>query len=114
MKEDNDASPPSTRRTGNHASRGQPGPGWTVVLRRQPARLIGGQPQGGYTELFELICCHCGDDPDRDYHEVAPELQQIRGPYPIAAGIGAYEKHIQHHMRHPGPRGETPKAWPNS
>jgi len=114
MKEGNDASPPSTRRAGGHAGRGHPGPGWTVVLRRQPARLVDGQPQGGYTELFELICCYCGDDPDRDYREVSPELQQIRGPYPIAAGIAAYEKHIQHHMRQPGHRGETPEAWPNS
>ena len=42
---------------------------------------------------FEIICCDCGDDPDRDYREVPPELQRVRGPYPIAADITAYVKH---------------------
>jgi len=41
----------------------QPGKDWTVVLRRQPARMVDGQPQSGYTDAFELICCDCGDDP---------------------------------------------------
>jgi hypothetical protein len=75
----------------------QPWPGWTVVLRRQPARMVDGQPQGGYTDAFELICCDCGDDPDLDYRDVPPQLQQIRGPYPISAGIAAYDKHVRHH-----------------
>ena len=70
---------------------------WTVVLRRQPARIVEGRPEGGYTDMFELICCDCGDDPDLDYHHVSRELQQIRGPYPIAAGIAAYEQHARHH-----------------
>jgi len=68
--------------------------GWTLVLRRQPARIVDGQPQGGYSDAFELICCDCGDDPDLDYHHVSRGLQQIRGPYSIAAGIAAYEKHV--------------------
>jgi len=73
------------------------GPGWTVVLRRQPARLVDGQPQGGYTDVYELICCDCGDDPDLDYRHVSPGFQRIRGPYPFAEGIAAYGKHVKHH-----------------
>jgi hypothetical protein len=71
--------------------------GWTLVLRRQPARIVDGEPQGGYTDLYELICCYCGDHPDLDYRDVSPELQRIRGPYPIAAGIAAYGRHARHH-----------------
>jgi hypothetical protein len=48
-----------------------PGRDWTVVLRRQATRIVEGQPEGGYTDAFELICCDCGDDPDLDYPEVA-------------------------------------------
>jgi hypothetical protein len=62
---------------------GRPGPDWTVVLRRQPTRLVAGQAEGGYTDMFEIICCHCGDDPDLDYREISPWLQRIRGPYTI-------------------------------
>jgi len=71
-----------------------------VVLRRRPVRIVAGEPEGGYTDVFEIVCCECGDDPDLDYREVSPELQRIRGPYPIAAGIAAYEIHA---AQHPGP-----------
>jgi hypothetical protein len=64
------------------ATRDQPGGGWTMVLRRQPARMVAGRPEAGYTDAFEIICCDCGHHPDQDYSEVAPELQRIRGPYP--------------------------------
>jgi hypothetical protein len=83
-------------------ARDQPRPDWTVVLRRRPVRITKGQPQGGYTEEFEIVCCDCGDDPGLDYREVSPELQRIRGPYPIAAGVTAYVRHVR---RHPGPYG---------
>ena len=76
----------------------QPGDGWTVVLRRQPARIVQGRPEGGYTDLFEIICCDCGDRPDLDYSEVSPVLQQARGPYPIADGITAYVLHVRLHQ----------------
>jgi hypothetical protein len=76
-----------------------PGDGWTVVLRRQPARMAGGRPEGGYSDAFELICCDCGDHPGLDYCEVAPELQRVRGSYPIAAGVAAYEKHLRQHRQ---------------
>jgi hypothetical protein len=81
------------------AARDQPGDGWTVVLRRQPAWIVAGRPEGGYTDAFEVICCDCGDHPGQDYSEVAAELQQIRGPYPIADGVAAYEKHLGRHRR---------------
>ena len=84
---------------------GKPGLGWTVVLRRMPARIVAGRPEGGYTNAFEIVCCHCGDDPDLDYRDVSPELQRIRGPYqPIAAGATAYEKHVALHHRRASPR----------
>ncbi len=78
-------------------TRNKPRPDWAVVLRRQPVRLVEGQPEGGYTDQYEIICCDCGDDPDLDYREVSPALQRIRGPYPIAEGITAYEKHVRQH-----------------
>jgi len=46
---------------------------------------------------FEIICCDCGDDPGLDYRDVSPGLRRLRGPYPIAAGVAAYEKHVTHH-----------------
>jgi hypothetical protein len=82
-------------------AREQPALGWTVVLRRQPVRISEGEPQGGYTEVFELICCDCGDHPDLDYREVSSDLQRIRGPYPIAVGVTAYAEHLQRHHRRP-------------
>ncbi len=68
---------------------------WTLVLRRQPVRIVGGEPEGGYTDAYELICCDCGDNPDLDYLAVAPEMQQVRGPYPLPAGVSAYVRHVQ-------------------
>jgi hypothetical protein len=77
-----------------------PGANWTLVLRRRPARIVQGQPEGGYTDAYELICCDCGDDPDLDYREVSPQLRRIRGPYRIAAGVAAYTRHIRlYHAR---------------
>ena len=84
----------------------KPYPGWTVVLRRRPVRIVEGRPEGGYTDEYEIVCCDCGDDPGLDYCEVSPALQGIRGPYPIAAGITAY---VQHARRHPRPEGTH---WP--
>jgi hypothetical protein len=77
----------------------QLGDGWTLVLRRQPNRIVEGQPEGGYTDAFEIICCDCGDHPDQDYREVSPKLQLVRGPYPIADGVAAYEQHSRLHQQ---------------
>ena len=73
------------------------GQDWTVVLRRRPARMVDGQPVGGYTDVFEIICCDCGDDPGLEYAQVSPRFQLIRGPYPIAVGVAAYEAHLTMH-----------------
>jgi hypothetical protein len=84
-------------------TRDQPGHGWTVVLRRQPVRMVDGRPEGGYTDAFEIVCCDCGDHPDLDYSEVPPELRQVRGPYSVADGIAAYVAHVgRYHQPEPG------------
>jgi hypothetical protein len=56
--------------------------GWRVVLRRQPARMVEGRAEGGYTDTFEIICCGCGDHPGLDYREISPGLQRVRGALP--------------------------------
>ncbi len=81
------------------AARDQPGDGWTVVLRRRLARIVAGQREGGYTSVFEIICRECGDHHYLDYSEVSPGLQRIRGPYPLADCVAAYEKHVELHQR---------------
>ena len=80
-------------------TRDQPRDGWTVVLRRQPARIVDGRADGPYTDAFEIICCNCGDDPDLDYCEVSPRLQLVRGPYSIAEGAAAYDAHLSPHTQ---------------
>jgi len=72
--------------------------GWTLVLRRQPVRIVDGRPEGGYTNAYELICCDCGDDPDLDNRDISPDLQRLRGPYRFSAGIEAYRRHDR--LRH--------------
>jgi hypothetical protein len=57
----------------------QPRQDWTVVLRRQPVRIVDGQPEGGYSSLFEIICCDCGDHPDLDYREVRASFSRSAG-----------------------------------
>jgi hypothetical protein len=88
---------------------GRPGVDWTLVLRRQPSRIVAGRAEGGCTSLYEIICCDCGDDPGLDYREISTELQRIRGPYQLAAGITAYE---DHRGRHPKPVGDAPWLSP--
>lgn len=46
--------------------RDQAGLGWTVVLRRQPARIAEGRAEGGHSDAYELVCRECGDHPDTD------------------------------------------------
>ena len=69
------------------------------LVRRRPARIVEGRPEGGYTNVFEIICCECGDHPYLDHSEVSPGLQRIRGPYPLADGVAAYEKHVELHQQ---------------
>jgi len=73
---------------------GQPGHGRTAVLRRRPVRIVDGRMEDGYTGVFELICPGCGDHPYVDFREVPLQLQQIRGPYVLQAGLAAYEEHL--------------------
>ena len=73
---------------------GQPGHGPTAVLRNQPARIAADRIQGGYNDVYELICPSCGDRPDLDYLEVPPRLQWLRGPRTLEEGLAAYHKHI--------------------
>jgi hypothetical protein len=81
----------------------EPALGWTLVLRRQPLRIVDCRAEGGYNDDYELVCCECGDDPDLDYREVSTNLQRIRGPYRFSAGIKAYGRHdrLQHRRRRP-------------
>ena len=72
----------------------QHGPGWTVMLPRQPARIAKGRPEGGYTAAYEIVRCDCGDYPDLDYRAVSPRASVDPGPYPIAAGVAAYAKYL--------------------
>ena len=73
---------------------GQPGHGSGAVLRRQPVRIVNGRFEGGYTNLFELICPGCGDHPYLDYSDMSPRLQWLRGPRPLEAALAAYHKHL--------------------
>ena len=87
----------STEPSGSHAlpPAGQPGHGRAAVLRRQPARIVDGRPEGGYTNVFELICPSCGDHPDLEYSKVPPRLQWLRGPRTLEQALTAYHKHLR-------------------
>ena len=73
---------------------GQPGHGSTAFVRRQPARIVDGRAEGGYTGRFEFICPGCGDNPYVDYSEIPPRLQWLRGPRTLQAALEAYDKHL--------------------
>ena len=73
---------------------GQDGHGRTAFVRRQPGRIVDGRFNGGYTDLFELICPGCGDHPYLDYSDAPPRLQWLRGPRPLEAALAAYHEHI--------------------
>jgi hypothetical protein len=73
---------------------GQPGHGdGDVYLRRQPVRIVDGRGEGGYTDMYELICLSCGDHRDLDYSEISPRLQWLRGPYILEAGLAVFHRH---------------------
>jgi hypothetical protein len=73
---------------------GQLGHGRTAYVRRQPVRIVDGRFEGGYTEVFELICPGCGDHPYLDYSEVPARLQELRGPRTQQAALAAYHQHL--------------------
>lgn len=70
---------------------------WTLGLLRRPANVSDGRPGDGGTEEYELICRDCGDDPRLGYREVPAELQRVRGPYRLEAGIEAFLAHCTSH-----------------
>ena len=72
----------------------RPAHGDTARLRRQPVRMVEGRAEGGYRDLFELICPGCGDHPYLDYSEVPPRLQWLRGPRTLEAALAAYDRHL--------------------
>jgi len=76
---------------------GQPGHGRTAFVRRQPVRIVSGRLEGGYTNVFELICPSCGDHPYLDYSEIPLRLQWLRGPRSLTASLAAYHKHLDPH-----------------
>lgn len=81
----------------------QAGLGWTVVPRRQPARIVACRAEGGYTDAHELVCCECGDHiPTWTTARSQPSLGRSAGPYPIAAGIAAHDRHVSRHHRAAG------------
>ncbi len=55
--------------------------------------IAGGQRAGRHIGASGLICCECGGNPYLGYSQVSPRLQKIRGPYAIAGGRAAYERH---------------------
>jgi len=61
------------------------------------AHTVDGNPDGAYTDTFEIICIDCGDDPRQEYQDVPPRLQRLRGPYLLDAGVPQYEAHIAWH-----------------
>jgi hypothetical protein len=73
---------------------GEPGHGSTAVLRRQSVRIVDGRLEGGYTDVFELICPSCDGHPSLEYSEVPRQLQWLRGPRPLEAALAAYHKHL--------------------
>jgi hypothetical protein len=73
-------------------------------VRRQPARIVDGRAEGGYTGVFEFICPGCGDNPYVDYSEIPPQLQWLRGPRTLEAALEAYDKHLG---PLPGPNGDS-------
>lgn len=72
----------------------QPGHGRTASLRLQPTCLAEGLMKDGSTAVYEVICRDCGDYPHLGYSDVSPRLQQIRGPYTMAAGLAAFLAHL--------------------
>jgi DNA-binding CsgD family transcriptional regulator len=82
-------------------------PDWTIGLRRRPAGLSVNHQDAG-PDMFEIICRTCGDDPALDYRQVSAELRQIRGCYPLRAGLAPFFQHQEFHDRADGRSGSRP------
>jgi hypothetical protein len=73
---------------------GQPGHSRTAFVRLQPACIVDGRIEGGYSDRYELVCPSCGDHPYMDYADLPQWLQHLRGPRTLQAAVAAYEEHI--------------------
>lgn len=63
----------------------------------------------GHDHPGEIICPGCGDDPARDWLEVSPELQAVRGVHETAQRPQTSALHAgQAPQRHPGAAQTTP------
>ena len=63
-------------------------------LRRQPARIVEGSSEYGFTSVVEVICGDCGDNPYLDSSEVSARFQRLRGPYTLLEGIAAHQQRL--------------------
>lgn len=66
---------------------------WTLSLRKRPRSVLDHRPDNSRREEYELVCRDCGDDPRGAYRGVPADLQQVRGPYSLEAGIEAFMEH---------------------
>ena len=55
--------------------------------------MVDGQVEGGYNDVFEVICPSCGDNPDLNYAEISPQLQWLRGPHTLELALSVFHKH---------------------
>jgi len=91
------------------ATRDQPGDGWTVVRRRQPARMVEGRPEGGYTDAFEIICCDCGDRPGMDLQQGLTRASADPRALPASGG---HSRISRARPAAPEPAGDSPVSPP--
>jgi hypothetical protein len=56
-------------------------------------RRMDAERGAGYTGMLEIICFDCGDNPYLGYYHVLHRLPKGHGPYAMADGIAACEKH---------------------
>jgi hypothetical protein len=70
---------------------------WTLSLRKRPRSVFDLRPDDDRAEEYELVCRDCGDDLRGAYCGVSAELQQVRGPYSVEAGIEVFMEHCERH-----------------
>jgi hypothetical protein len=80
--------------------------GTATALRRQLTQLPvpTGRPEDSYPCLRSSAPAVVIINPSLGYADVSPMLQRLRGPYWLAPGVDAYERHLEWHTEHrPGP-----------
>ena len=71
---------------------GQPGHGYTASLRRQPARIEGGRPEGGYPAFLSSSARSAAITLTSITPRSRAAFSGSAGPYTMRAGLAAYEK----------------------